>query len=180
MLFRLDVVDHRVDGRWLHVGQPAFDCLLTSRLVRAAATLSSAGRPVVFLTSPYYDSGEQANGAPWPEDSKARVDEYNSLLASVAAQFPGVVHVVDLNSIVSPRGRYARTIGSTAVRWVDGVHFTYGGDAFVLTRLLPTLERLGRVASPSRAALAALADAARQDERPSVCATELHGGAPVG
>jgi len=180
VLFRLDTVDHRLDGRWQHVGEPTFDCVLASGLVRAAAALSATGRPVVLLTTPYYDTGEQANGAGWPEDAPARVTAYNALLVVVAAQFPGVIHVVDLNAIVSPGGHFARTIGSTVVRWVDGVHFTYGGDAYVLPRLLPRIEQLGSSAAPSASALAALDAAAREDAQHSTCATKTHGGAAVG
>jgi peptidoglycan/LPS O-acetylase OafA/YrhL len=180
VLFRLDTVDHRLSGRWVHVGDPGFDCVLSSRLVRAAAALSATGRPVIFLTSPYFSTGEQANGSGWPEDTPSRVDDYNALLARVAAQFPGVVHVVDLNRIVSPGGHYARTIGSTVVRWVDGVHFTYAGDAYVLPRLLPAIEQLGRGAAPSIAALAALDAAAHSHAQSGACAAGRGGGTPVG
>jgi hypothetical protein len=160
VLYRLDIVDHLVRHRWTAVGAPGYDCLLKRRLVDAAATLSSTGRPVVFLTTPYYSTGEQPSGATWPEDNPRRVRDYNAILKEVAASFPGVIHVVDLNAIVSPHGAYARTIGATAVRWVDGVHFTYAGDAFVLPKLLPAMLSYSRSA-PSRPALAALATAAR-------------------
>jgi peptidoglycan/LPS O-acetylase OafA/YrhL len=161
MLFRLDVVDHRLDGRWQHVGDPGFDCTLSARLLLLASVLAVTGRPVVFLTTPYYDTGEQPNGAPWPEDDPARVRAYNSLLEHVAAEFPDVIHVVDLGSMLSPDGHYARTIGPTVVRWVDGVHLTYGGDSYLVPRLLAEVERLAADA-PSRSALAALAVASRR------------------
>ena len=160
MLFRLDVVDHKVDRAWTHVGEQPFDCLLRRRLISAAATLAATGRPVVLLTTPYYSTGEQPSGATWPEDDPARVRAYNDLLRSVAAQFPGVVHVVDLNAMVSPHGRYARVIGSTVVRWVDGVHFTYAGDSYVLPRLLAAVTPIART-RPSRAALDELEAVAR-------------------
>ena len=156
LLFRLDVVDHRLDGRWQHVGEPHRS---TARCARGSCAppprSPSTGRPVVFLTSPYYDSGEQPSGAPWPEDDPARVRAYNAILRGVAATFPGVVHVADLDAWESPNGAYARTIGSTVVRWVDGVHFTYGGDAYVLTRLLrrrPPARRDDAVAARARGA----------------------------
>ncbi len=155
MLFRLDVVDHLLDGRWQHVGDPQFDCTLHARLLLLASTLSVTGRPVVFLTTPYYDTGEQANGQPWPEDAPSRVNEYNAMLEAVASQFPGVISVVDLGAWVSPNGRYARTIGSTVVRWVDGQHFTYAGDGYVVGRLAPLLVRLAKRV-PTRGELAAL------------------------
>ena len=175
LLFRLDVVDHRLDGRWQHVGEASFDCVLRARLVRAAATLASTGRPVVFLTTPYYDSGEQPSGAPWPEDDPARVRAYNAILRGVAATFPGVVHVADLNAWVSPNDAYARTIGSTVVRWVDGVHFTYGGDAYVQTRILGVVHQLAAT-TPSPRALAALDAAAAT----GTCAAPTTGAPAVG
>jgi peptidoglycan/LPS O-acetylase OafA/YrhL len=159
MLFRLDVVDHRLAGRWQHIGDPQYDCTLSSRLLRLAAVLAVTGRPVVFLTSPYYDTGEQPNGAPWVEDDPARVRGYNQLLERVAAQFPEVIHLVDLGAMLSPEGRYTRTIGATVVRWVDGVHLTYGGDSYLVPRLLPIIERLAGT-TPTRGALTELALAA--------------------
>jgi hypothetical protein len=166
MLFRLDVADHRLDHRWQHVGEPQFDCTLHSRLVEAAWVLSATGRPVVFLTSPYYDTGEQSDGAPWPEDDPARVDAYNALLRTVAAQFPGVVHVIGLGAMVSADAAFTRTIGSIVVRWVDGIHLTYAGDAYVLPKLLPMLAQIASE-RPSHVALEALASAARHDQSAS-------------
>jgi peptidoglycan/LPS O-acetylase OafA/YrhL len=167
VLFRLDVVDHRLGDRWLHVGERRFDCTLHARLVEAAAVLSATGRPVVFLTSPYYDTGEQSDGAPWPEDTPARVDAYNAMLRSVAAEFPDVVHVVDFGAMVSPGSRFTRTIGSVVVRWVDGIHMTYAGDAYVLPKLLPLVEQVASQ-RPSSASLASLSRAAHS-ERSASC-----------
>ena len=160
MLFRLDVVDHRLGGRWQHMGDPEFDCALRARLLLLASVLAVTGRPVVFLTSPYYDTGEQPNGASWAEDDPSRVRAYNGLLAGVAREFPDVIHVVDLGAMLSPGGRYTRTIGSTVVRWVDGVHLTYGGDSYLVPRLLPVIERLAAT-TPTPRALAGLAAASR-------------------
>jgi peptidoglycan/LPS O-acetylase OafA/YrhL len=160
VLFRLDLVDHLVAGTWRHVGDPTFDCVLRNRLVRAAAALAVTGRPVVLLTTPYYDSGEQPSGATWPEDDPARVRAYNAILDGVASSFPGVVHVADLNAWLSPHRAYARTIGPTVVRWVDGVHLTYGGDALVQPKILGVIERLAAT-TPTVRALAEL-DAATE------------------
>jgi peptidoglycan/LPS O-acetylase OafA/YrhL len=160
VLFRLDLVDHLVAGTWRHVGDPTFDCVLRNRLVRAAAALAVTGRPVVLLTTPYYDSGEQPSGATWPEDDPARVRAYNAILDGVASSFPGVVHVADLNAWLSPHRAYARTIGPTVVRWVDGVHLTYGGDALVQPKILGVVERLAAT-TPTVRALAEL-DAATE------------------
>jgi peptidoglycan/LPS O-acetylase OafA/YrhL len=166
VLFRLDIVDHYYLLHWTHVGAPAYDCALERHLVDAAATLSAMGRPVVFLTTPYYSTGEQPNGAIWREDGPTRVRMYNRTLGQVASLFPNVVHVVDLNAMVSPGGGYTRTIGPTVVRWVDGVHFTYAGDAYVLPRLLRAILPIAR-STPSRAALVALDGAARSGTPPA-------------
>jgi len=167
LLTRLDIVDHRLAARWVHVGNPTYDCELRARLLEAAALLSSTGRPVVVLTTPFYSTGEQTNGATWPEDHPARVRAYNRLLRQLARAYPGVVHVVDLNAMLSPRGAYARTIGATVVRWVDGVHLTYGGDAYLLPRLLPSIRSIAAM-TPTAASLRELRAAARSAS-PAAC-----------
>jgi peptidoglycan/LPS O-acetylase OafA/YrhL len=169
VLYRGDLFDHLLSGRWQHLGDPQFDCTLRGQLVRAAATLSSTGAPVVFLTTPYYDTGEQSNGDPWPEDEPWRAVAYNDMLAAVAAEFPDVIHVVDLNAMVSPQGHFTRTIGSTVVRWVDGIHFTYAGDAYLIPRLLPSVLRDAAL-RPTRGALSTLAAAADKVEHASCVA----------
>ena len=158
-LYRLDTVDHRIDGRWEHVGDPQFDCTLRNGMVLLAETLSATGRPVVFLTTPYYNSGEQPDGSRWPEDAPWRVNAYNAMLEQVASRFPGVIHVVDLDAVLDPGGAFTRTIGPTVVRWVDGVHLTYAGDSYVLSKLLPTIEVLAGD-TPTSAAEKGLAAAA--------------------
>jgi hypothetical protein len=155
LLFRLDVVDHLLDGRWTRIGEPGYDCELRHRLVEAASVLASDGRPVLLLTSPYYSTGEQPDGSSYPEDAHWRVRAYNAMLRSVAAQFPGVVHVYDLNQLVDPGGQFTLSIGGVSVRWVDGVHFTYSGGRFVLPHLVPVLRQLA-AEHPTAAALAAL------------------------
>ncbi len=110
-LGRMDIMDHLFDGRWTHVGDPAFDAYLLSQMERAITVLSAGGGQVALLTSPYYDSGEQADGSPWVEDDPARVATYNSLLRKAAAAFPGTATVIDLNRIADPDGRFTFTVG---------------------------------------------------------------------
>ncbi len=167
VLFRMNIVDHHLDGRWQHIGQRQYDCVLYDNLVRAAAVLSSGGRPVVLLTTPYFDTGEQPNGDGWPEDAPSRVQRYNQMLRALAAAVPGVIHVVDLAAWIDPGGHFTRTIGTSVVRWVDGVHFTYAGDAYVLPRLLAAIRPL-LDSRPPRVQLFALQVAAQRDQ-PSAC-----------
>ena len=167
VLFRGDTVDHRLGRHWVHIGNPAYDCVLRARLLDAAAVLSSTGRPVLLLTTPYYATGEKPDGSPWAEDQPSRVRAYNRLLRAFAANYPGVVRVFDLNALVSPGGHYARTLGPTVIRWVDGVHFTYAGDSYVLPNLLPTIHALA-THPPTPAQLASLRVAAAATS-PAAC-----------
>ena len=59
-------------------------------------------------TKPCQSTGEQPDGAPWPQDSAARQDAYNDCCDKVAAQHPGQVYVQDLNSYVCPGGHLHR------------------------------------------------------------------------
>jgi peptidoglycan/LPS O-acetylase OafA/YrhL len=147
-LGRLDIVDRLFQGRWTHIGDPSYDAYLVGQMRLAVQTLSAGGGKVVLLTSPYYDSGEQPDGAPWPEDNPARVDTYNGLLRQVAAAYPGVVSVVDLNALADPAGHYQSTIDGIDVRFTDGIHWTFAGDAWLAPRILPPIVQVGRSAQP--------------------------------
>ena len=58
-----------IDGRVMHIGEPAYDTLLESDLQQAVQVTTSTGAYVMLLTAACIDSGEQPNGQPWPEDS---------------------------------------------------------------------------------------------------------------
>ena len=103
---RSETFDQQVGGRWENIGQPSFDTYLTSRFRQAVDVLGSKGATVVFMTSPYYDSGTQPSGTPWPEDAPARVNLDNATMRQVAtsstAPGGGRVYVFNLNGVVSP------------------------------------------------------------------------------
>ena len=143
-LARADTLDTELNGSWQHVGQPAFDRWAELRFRQAIAVLGSGGAHVVMLTSPYYDSGEQGDGQPWPENAPARVTADNALLKTAVAGSPSVASVIDLGSLVSPSGRYAAKVDGVPLRCGDGVHFTVPGGQWVGQRLLPQLVSLGR------------------------------------
>ncbi len=138
-LARLDIVNREFDGKWVHIGDPAYDAYLEFQMTTAIEVLSAGGGKVVFLTTPYYDTGEQPNGQPWPEDDPARVDEYNALLRRVAAQHPGVVYVLNLNKIADPDGHFQPVVDGVPVRYTDGIHWTFAGDAWLAPRILPQI-----------------------------------------
>lgn len=134
---RWEVRDHRIGGRWTHVGQAAFDKVLAARLDEVIDMARRGGSRVALLTAPFYEEGEQPNGNPWPEDRVERVRRFNALLREAVARHPRDATVVDLNGLLCPHGRYERVVGGTAVRWNDGVHITSAGGALVR----PTLTR---------------------------------------
>jgi hypothetical protein len=77
------------------------------------------------MTAPYYDSGEQPNGQPEPQDSPTRVRDYNRLVDEVAASNPFTTTMFNLNALVCPDGRFTSTVDGVLVRAPDGVHFPY-------------------------------------------------------
>ena len=138
-----EVVDRWYQGRWQHLGDPAFDAYETAQLERAVAILSAGGARVALFTAPYFRTGEQPDGTPWPQDATARVDRLNRLLAAVAARHPRTVSLVPLHDFLDPGGHFTWTIGGKVVRQGDGVHTTLAAGAYLAPRVLPLLAALG-------------------------------------
>ena len=135
---------------------------------------------MVFMTKPCQSTGEQPNGAPWPQDSPARQEAYNALLRQVAAQHPDQVYVQDLNSYVCPGGNYTEDLDGVPVRESDGSHFDMqpgGGGDYLAPAILPYWVELGppaggadeRCERPERIAPPVLRSAVRpvSGERPA-------------
>jgi peptidoglycan/LPS O-acetylase OafA/YrhL len=141
---RWEVVDRVYQGKWTNILHPSFAAYVKSQLEAASKLVTTAGANLVFLTAPCTDEGEQPDGAPWPEDSTARLAEYNKLLGQVAALHPKTDSVVDLNGVVCPGGTFTTTIHGAAVRRDDGVHFTDLGGAVVAKDIMPPIVASGR------------------------------------
>ena len=97
-----------------------------------------------MLTSPYFRGEERPDGNRWSEDDPARVDRFNQILRETVARHPGRVTLIDLNRLVSPGGRYVRTIDGVDVRAADGIHFHPEGADWLAGPLLQQLEAKGR------------------------------------
>jgi hypothetical protein len=142
-LGRWEITDHLLDGRWVHIGEPAWNDHLTADLQSAIAILHSFGAKVVLLTMPYVDpSNRQANGLPWSENTPARTRAYNALVRQVASTHPGVVSVIDLNGMLSPGGVYTAAVSGIAVRAPDGIHVSVDGGEFLQRQILPMVDRI--------------------------------------
>ena len=148
---RGETFDQQVGGKWENIGQPSFDGYLRHRFRQAVGVLGAKGAAVVLMTSPYYDSGDQPSGSPFPEDAPARVNVDNATIRQIATSSTlpdgGRVYVFNLNGVVSPGGHYSGAVGAVNVRCSDGVHFTPSGGIYVGLRLVPDLVALGQAHS---------------------------------
>jgi len=149
---RWEVMSRNVDGRWTHIGEPAFDAALRASLRQAVEVGTSTGALMVLLTAPCYDSGEQPNGQPWPEDSATRLRDYNDILRQVAAEFPTRVTVVNFGADVCPGGHFEMSIDGVQIRDADGVHIapTPAAGAWLARRVLPPVVAAGRLQMAGR------------------------------
>jgi hypothetical protein len=151
-LARSDTLDTELDGSWQHLDQPAFDRWAEARFEQAIGALSADGAHVVFLTSPFYESGEQPDGQPLPENDPLRVATDNRLMSLASAHEPQRSTVFDLGAILSPARRFTTEVNGVAVRCSDGIHLTVAGGQWVGARLLPELVTLGRTHALAAAA----------------------------
>lgn len=122
---RWETIDRVNEGRWTHIGDPAFDSYLTAELQRALDILGSTGARVVVATAPYSRRGEKPDGSLYPEDQPERVDRWNGLLRRTVRDRPNIA-VLDLNKKLAPDGVYTAKVDGIPVR-SDGVHLTPEG-----------------------------------------------------
>ena len=167
---RSEVLDQQVDSQWMHLGEPAFDTYVAGRFRQAIDVLDSRGAHVVLLTSPYYDTGIQPSGSPWPEDDPARVNIDNQIIQSMATPNAGKsasgkgrsgapksaqpvdqsllgtgkVTVLDVGAWLSPDGAFSDTVDGVQARCKDGVHLTVAGGEWLAKKILPVVALLGR------------------------------------
>ncbi len=148
-----EVRNRLLDGRWTHIGQPAFDRQEYQAIEHAISVLRATGAEVVLLTAPYYHQPEQANGSGWPEDEPWRVRRYNALLRRAAAAAGPQVVVENLNAHLDPGGHYAQSIGGVDVRYADGIHVDTAGGTLVAPWLLTAVHALGEARRASLSGL---------------------------
>lgn len=142
-------------GRWTNILDPSYAAYVEKSLELAAVVATSKGAHMIMETSPCFDTGEQPNGQPWPEDNPARVAAYNRLVRAVAAKYPATVTVQDLGAMACPGGRYTAVEDGIPIRESDGIHFTYAQQPNAGTvlgpELLPLWYRLGHAVQLQRA-----------------------------
>jgi peptidoglycan/LPS O-acetylase OafA/YrhL len=142
LLNRWELMDRRIDGRYQHLGDPAYDTYITSELNLAISIAAGKGARVVLLTAAYTHRAERPDGGLWPEDTPQRVDAWNRLLTTVAAASPAHPVILDLNKVACPDGRFTWDINGLRAR-SDGLHFTPEGvQRIIAPWLLPRLAQL--------------------------------------
>ena len=142
MVGRWELMDHFYQGRWQHLGDPAYDLHLAALLNKAITLLGSTGARVVVATEPFNRSGEQPDGSPYPEDNPARVTVWNRLVRAVVAAHPGS-QVLGLNRKLCPNGTFTWTVDGVQVR-SDGIHLTPQGVHWLAPWLVRELFRAAR------------------------------------
>ena len=154
MAGRWEVSDQVIDGRDMHIGEPAYDAILKADLEQAVTVASSTGAYVMLLTAPCEDSGEQPNGQPWPEDSTTTAPRLRPHPPPGGRGPSTNVEVYDFGAQVCPGGKFESTVDGVRIRLGDGVHFPYqaGADGSVVPtakwlawKLLPEAVRVGRL-----------------------------------
>jgi peptidoglycan/LPS O-acetylase OafA/YrhL len=130
------------EGRSTDILDPAFAAYVRQQLQRAVDVGSSGGAAVLLFTAPCYDSGEQFDGAPWPEDQPDRLNAYNALVRQVVAVNPKRATLINLDGLVCPGGTFESQIDGVTVRAPDGVHFPYSYDPGSPNTALDTLAQV--------------------------------------
>ena len=145
---RWEVSDRLIDGKWMHIGEPAFDADLKQSLEQAVQVGDVDRGADGADDLPCFDSGEQDNGQPWPEDSPTRLADYNAMVRQVAAEHPATVQLDDFGSQLCPGGVYAPTIDGVQIRDGDGVHIvpTPAAGQWLDARILPEAIKVGPAA----------------------------------
>jgi hypothetical protein len=144
LLGKWEVTDHLWHGKWVHVGQPAWDRHLVAELEQVADIFSSKGAKVIFFTCPYIDPPvEAANGTPYPENDPSRMKAWNRVLVEAAAKRKDTVTVIRLNRLLDPHGRYQAVVDGYTVRWSDGIHITAAGGELAQRWIMPVVVQLG-------------------------------------
>jgi hypothetical protein len=135
-------VNRTYEGRWTNILHPNYAAYVKQQLRRSVAVAGADGANVVLMTAPCYDTGEQPDGSPWPEDTPDRLAKYNDIVRQVARMSRHTT-LVDFNAMACPDGRYEATMEGIPARY-DGVHFTLAGGIVFESRIFPAIVRLGR------------------------------------
>ena len=136
-----DTLDWKINGKVVHIGQPAFDASLQKQIDRFVQIMGAGGRKILFLSIPYVDPPNLPNGSPAPAASPERHALINSMLEDAARRHPSTVSVLDIDKTVSPGNHYNAKVNGQLCRF-DGVHFSAYCSELLEPRALGEARRL--------------------------------------
>ena len=136
-----DQFDWKINGKVVHLGQPAFDAYVQSQIERFVQILGAGGRKVLYLSVPYTSPPNLPNGSPAPAASPERHSLINSMLEEAARRHPKTVSVLDIDQTVSPGDHYNAKINGQLCRF-DGVHFSAYCSDLLEPRVLGEVRKL--------------------------------------
>jgi peptidoglycan/LPS O-acetylase OafA/YrhL len=139
---RWEVVNRTYEGKWTNILNPKYAAYVKQQLRRSIHVAGADGARVVLLTAPCYDTGEQPDGSPWPEDMPNRLAKYNDIARQVAETSRDTT-LINFNGMACPGGHYESRMEGVPARY-DGVHFTLAGGIVFESRIFPTVVQLGR------------------------------------
>ncbi len=136
-----DTLDWKIDGKVVHLGQPAFDAYVQKQIDRFVQIMGAGGRKILFLSIPYVDPPNLPDGSPAPQASPARHTLINSMLEQAARRDPSTVSVFDIDQTVSPGNHYNAKVNGQLCRF-DGVHFSAYCSELLEPRALGEVRKL--------------------------------------
>ncbi|HSC02427.1 MAG TPA: acyltransferase family protein [Solirubrobacteraceae bacterium] len=138
-----DQFDWKINGKVVHLGQPAFDKTLQSEIDHLTDVLGAGGTKILFLSIPWSEPPNMPDGSPAPAASPDRHAQINSMLEAAARRHPKNIGFLDLDQTVSPGNHYEATVNGQRCRF-DGVHFSAYCSKLVEPRVLGEVRKMLR------------------------------------
>ena len=136
-----DQFDWKINGKVVHLGQPAFDAYVQGQIDKFVQVLGAGGTKILFLSVPYTDPPAQSDGSPAPAASPARHAQINAMLEAAARRHPHSVSVLDIDQTISPGGHYNAKVNGQLCRF-DGVHFSAYCSGLLEPRVLGEVRKM--------------------------------------
>jgi hypothetical protein len=136
-----DQFDWKINGKVVHLGQPAFDRYLQGQINHLADVLGAGGTKILFLSIPYTHPPDSRDGSPSPAADPQRHERINAMIRAAAERHPKTISVLDLDQIVSPGNHFDANVNGQRCRF-DGVHFSTYCSELVEPRVLGEVRKI--------------------------------------